>query len=72
MYVCNQRNDCIALFHVDGATGRLTFSGQYTGVGTPAFITFLLRDGGPSYLRALRRKQVGLWSLTMPEACMKA
>jgi len=41
LYVCNQRSDCITLFKVHRDTGMLTFTGQYTAVGTPAFITFL-------------------------------
>jgi len=41
LYVCNQRNDCITSFNVDRETGRLKFTGQYTAVGTPAFITWL-------------------------------
>ena len=41
LYVCNQRSDSIATFKVHRDTGRLAFSGQYTAVGTAAFITFL-------------------------------
>ena len=41
LYVCNQRNDCITSFKVQRDTGRLVFTGQYTAVGTAAFITFL-------------------------------
>ena len=41
MYVCNQRADHVATFAIDVATGRLTFTGQYTPVGNPSAIAFL-------------------------------
>lgn len=41
LYSCNQRSDAIAAFRIDRATGRLSFTGQYTPVGTPAIIVFL-------------------------------
>ncbi|MFB3920112.1 MAG: lactonase family protein [Terriglobia bacterium] len=41
LYSCNQRADAIATFRVNRNTGRLTFTGQYTPVGTPAIIIFL-------------------------------
>lgn len=41
LYSCNQRSDAIACFRVNRATGGLTFTGQYTPVGTPAIIVFL-------------------------------
>jgi len=41
LYTCNQRSDAIASFRVNRETGRLTFTGQYTPVGTPAIIIFL-------------------------------
>jgi 6-phosphogluconolactonase (cycloisomerase 2 family) len=41
LYVCNQRSDSVTPFKVQRDTGRLTFTGRYTAVGTPAFITFL-------------------------------
>jgi 6-phosphogluconolactonase (cycloisomerase 2 family) len=41
LYVCNQRSDCITSFKVHRDTGTLTFTGQYTAVGSAAFITFL-------------------------------
>jgi 6-phosphogluconolactonase len=41
LYACNQRSDSIASFRVDQKTGKLTFTGQYTGVGSPACILFL-------------------------------
>ncbi|SPF41339.1 fragment of putative 6-phosphogluconolactonase, YbhE-type (part 2/2) [Candidatus Sulfopaludibacter sp. SbA4] len=33
-YTCNQRGDAIATFRIDPRTGRLSFTGQYTGIGT--------------------------------------
>ncbi len=41
LYSCNQRSDAITIFRVNRKTGRLTFTGQYTPVGTPAIIVFL-------------------------------
>jgi len=41
LYTCNQRSDAIAIFRVNRETGRLTFTGQYAPVGTPAIIIFL-------------------------------
>jgi len=41
LYSCNQRGDAIAAFRVDRKTGSLTFTGEYTPVGTPAIIIFL-------------------------------
>jgi 6-phosphogluconolactonase (cycloisomerase 2 family) len=41
LYSCNQRGDAITCFRVNRKTGVLTFTGQYTAVGTPAFILFL-------------------------------
>jgi 6-phosphogluconolactonase len=41
LYVCNQRGDAVTTFRVDRATGRLTFTGQYTPVGSPSMIAFL-------------------------------
>ena len=40
LYSCNQRSDAITCFRVDGENGRLSFTGQYTPVGTPAIIVF--------------------------------
>ena len=40
-YVCNQFADAITTFRVDRKTGALTFTGQYTPVGSPASIIFL-------------------------------
>lgn len=41
VYACNQRSDDIASFRVDGATGRLSFTGQYFPMGSPACLVFL-------------------------------
>lgn len=41
LYSCNQRGDAIATFRIDKQTGSLSFTGQYTPVGTPAIIIFL-------------------------------
>ncbi len=41
LYSCNQRGDAVACFRVNQATGALTFTGQYTPVGTPAMVLFL-------------------------------
>jgi 6-phosphogluconolactonase (cycloisomerase 2 family) len=41
LYTCNQRADAIAAFRVNRQSGALTFTGQYTDVGTPAIVIFL-------------------------------
>ena len=41
LYACDQRADAITTFRVNRKTGALTFTGQYTPVGTPAIIIFL-------------------------------
>ncbi len=41
LYVCNQRSDAVTCFRINGTTGLLTFTGQYTPVGSPASIIFL-------------------------------
>ena len=41
LYVCNQRSDAITTFRIDHTSGLLTFTGQYTPVGSPASIIFL-------------------------------
>jgi 6-phosphogluconolactonase len=41
LYSCNQRADAVASFRVNRQTGALTFTGQYTPVGTPAQVLFL-------------------------------
>ena len=41
LYACNQRSDQITSFRIDRRTGQLTFTGQYTPVGTPTCIIFM-------------------------------
>jgi 6-phosphogluconolactonase (cycloisomerase 2 family) len=41
LYSCNQRSDAITSFRVNRQTGGLTFTAQYTAIGTPAIIIFL-------------------------------
>ncbi len=41
LYSCNQRADNVTTFRVDQKTGRLTFTGQYTPVGSPSALVFL-------------------------------
>jgi 6-phosphogluconolactonase (cycloisomerase 2 family) len=41
LYSCNQRSDAVACFRVNKQTGALTFTGDYTPVGTPAQVLFL-------------------------------
>ena len=41
LYSCNQRADAVTTFRVNRQTGALTFTGQYTPVGTPAAIVFM-------------------------------
>jgi 6-phosphogluconolactonase len=41
LFSCNQRSDAIACFRADAKSGRLTFTGQYTPVGSPAHLVFL-------------------------------
>jgi 6-phosphogluconolactonase (cycloisomerase 2 family) len=41
LFSCNQRADAITTFRRNRETGALTFTGQYTPVGTPAIIVFL-------------------------------
>lgn len=41
LFSCNQRADAVATFRVNRQTGALTFTGQYTPVGTPAIVVFL-------------------------------
>ena len=40
-YVCNQFADALTTFRINRTTGALTFTGQYTPVGSPASIIFL-------------------------------
>jgi 6-phosphogluconolactonase (cycloisomerase 2 family) len=41
LYCCNQRSDAVTCFRVNRRTGDLTFTNQYTPVGTPSIIVFL-------------------------------
>jgi len=41
LYACNRRSDNITCFRINRATGMLSFTGQYTAVGSPGSITFL-------------------------------
>jgi 6-phosphogluconolactonase (cycloisomerase 2 family) len=41
LFSCNQRSDAIASFRIDQKSGALTFTGQYTPVGSPAHLVFL-------------------------------
>ncbi|HXJ96456.1 MAG TPA: lactonase family protein [Terriglobia bacterium] len=41
LYSCNQRGDAITTFRINRKTGALTFTGEYTAVGTPAIVVFL-------------------------------
>ena len=41
LYSCNQRSDAVTSFRIDRQTGGLTFTGNYTPVGTPSIILFL-------------------------------
>lgn len=41
LFACNQQGDSITSFRIERGTGLLTFSGQYTPVGSPASIIFL-------------------------------
>lgn len=42
LYACNQRSDQITSFRIDRKTGQLAFTGQYTPVGTPTCIVFMV------------------------------
>jgi 6-phosphogluconolactonase (cycloisomerase 2 family) len=44
LYCCNQRADNVTTFRVDGKTGGLTFTGQYTPVGNPSSIVLVELD----------------------------
>jgi 6-phosphogluconolactonase (cycloisomerase 2 family) len=41
LYVGNHRSDQITSFRVDRETGKLTFTGDYTAIGSPACIVFV-------------------------------
>ncbi len=40
-YVCNQRSDNVTCFKAHHETGLISFTEQYTPVGTPSIVTFL-------------------------------
>jgi 6-phosphogluconolactonase (cycloisomerase 2 family) len=40
LYACNRKSDNIACFRIHRETGMLSFTGQYTAVGSPGSITF--------------------------------
>jgi 6-phosphogluconolactonase len=42
LYACNQRSDNVTSFRINRSTGMLTFTGQYTSIGSPACIAFLV------------------------------
>lgn len=41
LYACNRRSDAITCFRRNHTSGRLSFTGQFTPVGSPASITFV-------------------------------
>jgi 6-phosphogluconolactonase (cycloisomerase 2 family) len=41
LYACNRHSDSISCFRIHRETGLLSFTGQYTAVGSPGSITFL-------------------------------
>jgi 6-phosphogluconolactonase len=41
LFSCNQRGDSITSFHLNAATGALTFTGRFEPVGSPAVMTIL-------------------------------
>lgn len=41
LYSCNQKSDVVTCFRVAEGSGRLTFTGKYTGVGTPTCVVFV-------------------------------
>jgi 6-phosphogluconolactonase len=43
LYSCNHRGDSITSFHLNPATGALTFTGRFEAVGSPAMMTILKR-----------------------------
>jgi 6-phosphogluconolactonase (cycloisomerase 2 family) len=40
MYACNQRSDVITSFRINQESGRLSSTGKYHGIGSPACIVF--------------------------------
>ncbi|HZE43901.1 MAG TPA: lactonase family protein [Steroidobacteraceae bacterium] len=43
LFSCNQRGDSITSFHLNAASGALTFTGRFEAVGSPAVMTILKR-----------------------------
>ena len=41
LYACNRKSDNITSFRIDRQTGLLKSTGSYTGIGSPASITFM-------------------------------
>ncbi len=41
IYSCNQRGDSLTTFRVNRQTGKVSFTGQFTAVGTPSVMVFL-------------------------------
>jgi 6-phosphogluconolactonase (cycloisomerase 2 family) len=41
LFCCNQRADDVSVFRVNSATGGLSFTGYYAGVGNPSSIVFV-------------------------------
>ena len=40
LYCCNQRGDAVTCFRVNRESGELSFTGDYTPVGTPSIVVF--------------------------------
>ncbi len=40
LFSCNQRSDAIVCFRIEAKSGRLTFTDQYTPIGSPAHLVF--------------------------------
>jgi 6-phosphogluconolactonase (cycloisomerase 2 family) len=41
LFACNQHSDSITTFRIDRESGKLSFTGKYAGVGSPAIIALL-------------------------------
>ena len=41
LFACNQHSDSVTSFRIDNGTGKLSFTGKYAGVGSPAMIALL-------------------------------
>jgi len=41
LFSCNQRSDAIVCFRIEAKSGRLTFTGHYIPIGSPAHLVFL-------------------------------